>query len=156
MALCRQCLTKAEPRNGLCPTCGIVQDKKRGELSSDERKVRFHARTIRIIAMLHLIGAAMGIMMLPEFPAPAAISVLAAINLALAYGLVRYSFVAYKAATVYYFLIGMVNIVSIQHGGIHLGGIAFALIALYIVGNGTARAIFERRLPERPIPAARP
>ncbi len=36
----------------------------------------------------------------------------------------------------------MVNVVSIN-----LGGIALALAALYLVGNGTAKAIFERRLP---------
>ena len=67
---------------------------------------------------------------------------LVAINAALAFGLARYSYWACKAATVYYFLIGMVNVVSIN-----LGGIALVLAALYLVGNGTAKAIFERRLP---------
>jgi hypothetical protein len=89
----------------------------------------------------------MGIMMMPEFPVPAAIAALAVINIFLAYGLIHYSFVAYKAATVYYFLIGMVNVISIQKGAEHLGGIVLVLIALYLVGNGTAKAIFERRLP---------
>ena len=112
--------------------------------------MRFHAHGIRGVALCHLIVAAMAIMMLPELPAPAAIAALAVINLFLAYGLARYSLVAYKAATVYYFLMGMVNVISIQRGAIHLGGIAMALAALYFVGNGTAKAIFERRLPELP------
>jgi hypothetical protein len=148
MMRCNSCLTKAEPRNGLCPVCGIGQEKKVGNLSPDEKKVRFHARGIRTVAILHLIGGGMSILMMPEFPLPAAIAVLAVVNVALAYGLVRYSFIAYKAATVYYFLIGMVNVISIQHGTVHLGGIALALIALYLVGNGTSKAIFERRLPD--------
>ncbi len=142
MKQCKSCLAKAEPRNGLCPVCGIGQDKKKGALSPDERKVRFHARGIRVVAMLHLVGACMGIMMIPVFPAPLATAALVAINAALAFGLARYSYWAYKAATVYYFLIGMVNVVSIN-----LGGIALVLAALYLVGNGTAKAIFDRRLP---------
>lgn len=147
MTRCKSCLSKAEPRNGLCTVCGIAQDKKRAELSAAEKKIRFHARGIRLVAILHLIGAAMGIMMMPEFPAPGAMAVLAAINAALAYGLSRYSFVAYKGATVYYFLIGMVNIITIQQGPVHLVGIALALIALYLIGNGTSKSIFERMLP---------
>ncbi|MBT8041772.1 MAG: hypothetical protein KJN98_01235 [Pontiella sp.] len=113
-----------------------------------EKKVRRHARGIRFVAGFHLVIAALTILMLPEFPAPAALVILAALNLFLAYGLIRYSLLAYKAATVYYFLIGMVNVISIQHGVVHLGGIALVLIALYLVGNGTSKAIFERRLPE--------
>ena len=65
---------------------------------------------------------------------------LAAINLILAFGLSRYAFWAYRLATVYYFLIGIVNIISVQ-----LPGILLLLTLLYLVGNGTAKAIFERR-----------
>ncbi len=146
MKQCKSCLTKAEPRNGRCPVCGIEQDKKRAELTSDEKKIRFHARSIRLLAMLHLIGAAMIILVMPEFSVPAAIALLAVVNASLAYGLVRFSLLAYKAATAYYFLIGMVNVISIQHGVEHLGGIALALIALYLVGNSTSKAIFERNV----------
>ena len=42
----------------------------------------------------------------------------------------------------------MVNVISIQHGVVYLGGIVLALVAIYLVGNGTSKAIFERRLPE--------
>ncbi len=147
MKQCKSCLTKAEPRDGHCPVCGIEQDKKREALTSDEKKIRFHARGIRLLAMLHLIGAAMAILMMPEFSTPAAIAILAVVNASLAYSLVRFSLLAYKAATAYYFLIGMVNVISIQHGAEHLGGIALALIALYLVGNRTAKAIFDRSLP---------
>jgi hypothetical protein len=86
--------------------------------------------------------------MMPFFPAPYALAVLAAINLFIAFGLARFSLITYKVATAYYFLVGMVNIISIQHGIEHLGGIALALISLYIVGNKNAKAVFERRLPE--------
>lgn len=98
--------------------------------------------------MCHLIGAAAGLIMMLCFPAPIAMAILVTVNILLAFGLARYSLLAYKAATVYYFLIGMVNVISIQHGVVHLGGIALVLIALYLVGNGTSKAIFERRLPE--------
>ena len=74
--------------------------------------------------------------------------ILALINASIAFGLSRYSLWAYKGAVIYYFLIGMVNVISIQHGEIHALGILMALVALYLVGNGTAKAIFERRLPE--------
>ena len=148
MTRCKSCLTKAEPLNGLCPVCGIDQNKKYGLLDPGEKKVRFHARSIRIVAMFHLLLAAMAILVMPEFSAPLAIAIFAVINASIAYGLVRYSLVAYKAATVYYFLIGMVNVLSIQQGSAHLGGIALALVGLYLIGNGTSKAIFERRLPE--------
>jgi hypothetical protein len=143
MTRCKHCLEKADPGNEPCPVCGIVPDKRFGNLSPSEKKARFHARGIRIVAMLHLIGACTGLLMLPVFPAPGAMVVLATINLVLAFGLARYSFWAYKASTVYYFLIGMVNVVSVN-----LGGIGLALIALYLIGNATSKAIFERRLPE--------
>lgn len=146
MKRCKSCLTKAEPRNGCCPVCGIEPDKKRGLLTPAEKKVRFHARSIRLLAMLHLIGAAVGIRMMPEFPTPAALAILALINAALALGLARFSLLAYRAATTYYFLIGMVNVISIQHGAEHLGGIALALIALYLVGNSTSKSIFDRNV----------
>ncbi|VGO22355.1 hypothetical protein [Pontiella sulfatireligans] len=145
---CKHCLMKAEPRNGNCPACGIVPNKPKGDLSPGERRVRLHARGIRLMAMFHLVGAGAGLIMIPFFPAPLAMAVLAVVNLLLAFGLARYALPAYKAATVYYFLIGMVNVISIQHGAIHLGGIAMALLGLYLVGNSTAKAVFERRLPE--------
>ncbi|MEE9369035.1 MAG: hypothetical protein V3V05_09245 [Pontiella sp.] len=147
MTRCKSCLTTAEPLNGLCPVCGIVQETKHKELAPKEKKIRFHARCIRIVAMFHLLSAAMAILVMPEFPAPVPIIIFAVINAFIAYGLVRYSLISYKAATVYYFLIGMVNVLSIQRGSAHLGGVALALIGLYLVGNGTAKAIFERRLP---------
>lgn len=147
MKQCKSCLAKAEPQNGRCPVCGIDPDKKRGALSSLEKSVRLHARGIRLLAMLHLIGVAMMILWMPDLPAPFAIAILAAVNAFLAYGLSRFSLLAYKAAVTYYFLIGMVNVISIQHGPEHLGGIALALGALYLVGTRTAKAIFERTLP---------
>ena len=147
MTRCNSCLAKTEPLNGLCPVCGIEQNKKSGELSSTEKKVRFHARSIRFVAMVHLVGTAMLVMIMPEFPTPGAIAILAVINAFLAYGLVRYSIFAYKAATVFYFLMGMVGVISIQKGAIYLGWLVLALVALYLIGNGTSKAIFERNLP---------
>jgi len=148
MTRCRHCLTKAPPQDGLCPVCGLVPDKHFRALSSTEKRVWLHARGIRLAAMCHLIGALMGILMMPEFTVPLAIAMFALINLLLAYGLIRFSLLAYKLATVYYFLIGMVMVISIQQGIGPLFGIALALTALYLVGNRTAKAIFERRVSE--------
>ena len=148
MTRCRHCLSKAEKRNGLCFVCGIDPEKKKAELSPDEKKVRFHARGILLVAFCHLIGAVCGLILASQFPSPAPMILLALVNITLAVGLSRYSLLAYKGATIYYFLIGMVNVISIQAGAIHLAGIALALLGLYLVGNGTSKAIFERRLPE--------
>lgn len=148
MTRCKQCLTKAEPRDGLCPVCGIVQDKAGVELTPAEKKVRRHARGIRLVAMFHLVAAGTLAGMLPCNGYPAPMFILIAINLLLAFGLDRYSLLAYKAATVCYFLYGMVNVISIQRGAVHLGGIALMFLFLYLVGNGTSKAVFERGLPE--------
>ena len=148
MPRCKQCLTKAEAENGHCPVCGIVQDKKFGNLSPEERKNFFHARGIRFVAMVHLFGAGCGVILLPFFPVPFALVLLIIINILMSLGLDRYAHAAYKAATIYYFFLGMVSVISIQHGSVYLGGIAWALIALYLIGNGTSKAIFERRAKE--------
>ena len=148
MTRCRHCQSKAELRNGLCSVCGIDPEKKGTELSPEEKKVRFHAHGIRLVAMFHLIGAALAVLVMPEFDANFAIALLTVVNTLLAYGLVRYSLLAYKAATTFYFFMGMVGVISIQKGAIYIGWIALALIALYLIGNGTSKALFERNLPE--------
>lgn len=153
MKRCKSCLHKAEPENGICPVCGIGQDKKRGELSPDEKKVRHFARCILGVAAVHVLGFALCLYVLfvynPNADAeggfvfsPAILSALTFLNLILAYGLSRFAFWAYKVATAYYFLIGIVNIVSVQ-----IIGILIMLTLLYFIGNSTAKAIFERRFP---------
>ena len=143
MKRCRHCQTSEAPIDGLCPVCGIRQDKTKGDLSPDEKKVRHHARVIRIVAILHLIGVGLGVLIPFYYPVPiAAVTVLVVINLIMAVGLSRYAYWAYKMATVYYFLIGMVSVISVD-----IPGVLMILILLYAIGNGTAKAIFERRLP---------
>ena len=143
MIRCRHCLANEAPIDGLCPVCGIRRDKTKGDLSPDEKKTRYHARAIRIVAMLHLIGVGLGILIPFYYPVPnAAVAILIAINLIMSAGLSRYAYWAYKMATVYYFLIGMVSVISVD-----IPGVLIILLLLYAVGNGTAKAIFERRLP---------
>jgi len=149
MTRCRSCLTKSEPRKGLCPVCGIDPARKGRELSPAEKKVRFHAHGIRFAGLMHLVIAAIAVLVMPEFAPPLAIGIIAVTNSLLAYGLIRYSLIAYKVATVFYFFIGMVGVISIQRGAVYIGWIVLALVALYLVGNGTSKAIFERRLPEQ-------
>lgn len=145
---CKQCLTKAEPRDGLCPVCGVEQGKKFRALSPTEKKVRFHARGVRALGMFHVVAAGFSLLTLPYSPAPGPMAALAIINILLGFGLARFSLIIKKCAVTYYFLIGMVSVISIQHGSVYLGGIALCLVAIYLVGNGTARAIFERRVPD--------
>ncbi|MCF7817409.1 MAG: hypothetical protein K9M54_05960 [Kiritimatiellales bacterium] len=151
MKRCKSCLTKAESETGQCPVCGIRQDKKRNELSPAEKRVRYFARCILGVAAIHVVGLVLCLYVLlvlnpqaaakGEFVfAPAILATLAITNLILAIGLARYAFWAYKVATAYYFLLGIVNIVSVQ-----IAGILLMLILLYFIGNGTAKAIFERR-----------
>jgi len=152
MKRCKSCLTKSEAENGLCPVCGIQPDKKKSGLSPDEKKVRHFARCILGVAGLHVVGLGLCLYVLfvlnPKaatengfvFP-PALLSILSFLNLVLAYGLSRYAFWAYRVATAYYFLLGITNIISVQ-----IPGVLLMLILLYFVGNGTAKAIFERRI----------
>jgi len=143
MKQCKSCLARAESENGTCPVCGIKQDTPWRDLSSRQRHVRRAARNIRTVAMLHLLGAALGILMLPEFHEPTALLVLTAINAILAIGLIRFAFWAYRLAIAVYFLLGIVFIISVA-----IPWALVVLLLLYLVGNGTAKAIFERRAHE--------
>lgn len=148
---CNSCLAKAGTKNRVCSVCGIAPDKKGRDLSPREKRVRRFARAILGVAALHLVGFGLFLHVLlvlnPRAAhddgfvfSPAIVGALAAINLVLAFGLARYAFWAYRLATAYYFLIGIVNIVSVQ-----VVGILWMLILLYLIGNGTAKALFERR-----------
>jgi hypothetical protein len=138
---CRHCLAAEEPGAAGCPVCGIDRTLRKRDLSPQERKARVHARILRIIAMLHL-AAAGTLLIIPRcYPVPPAAAILlGGINLVIAFGLSRYAFWAYRAAVIFYFLIGMVNIISVN-----IPATLLILVLLYAVGNGTARAIFERR-----------
>jgi hypothetical protein len=128
--------------SGSCSACGIPLKKAKRDLSHAEKKIRLHARMIRVVAMLHLVGAGLLFIIPCCFPVPPAVAwILGCINLTLAIGLSRYALWAYRMATVFYFLTGMVHIVSVN-----IPGILLTLLLLYAVGNGTAKAIFDRRL----------
>lgn len=142
MTRCRHCLTPMTIDRDCCRVCGIKRATGKIHLSPDDRKVRRYARCVRVIAMLHLVGAAFAVMVATVIPGlTAAGGVLALINLMLAFGLSAYAYWAYTLSVVYYFLIGMVNIVSVN-----IPGILLILILLYAVGNGTSKSLFERRL----------
>ena len=143
MKQCKSCLTKAKSTDGLCPICGIEQEKVLAELSPPQKCIRRAARHIRLVAILHVLGGIIGIMMLPEFAEWWLITALIAISSILAVGLIRFSFWAYRGAIVIYFVLGMVNIVTVN-----VVGIAVMLLLLYLVGNGAAKAVFERRARE--------
>jgi len=72
-----------------------------------------------------------------------ALAAFAIVHFALAIGLIRYDYRAYKVAVVIYFALGIVNTITVN-----LLAIPVALLLLYVVGNRNAKAIFERRLPE--------
>jgi hypothetical protein len=146
MTRCKYCRASAPLRNDRCTVCGIMASEKPLVLSSTEKKVRFHARAIRLVAMLHLIAAAGALLLLSGFPEKIPLLILAGINAGLAIGLSRYSLWAYKGATILYFFIGMVGVISIQKGAVYLGWITLSLVALYLIGNGTSKSIFEREL----------
>jgi hypothetical protein len=82
-------------------------------------------------------------MALAEIRKPVVATVLLVVNLILAVGLVRYDFRAYRLAVVCYFGIGMVNVISVN-----LPAIPLILLLLYVIGNRTAKAVFERQLSE--------
>ena len=139
---CNHCRNRAETTEGPCPVCGLDPRSHLRDLGPAQRRVRRKARHIRLVAMVHLTLAGLGILMLPELPKPGAIVAISTVNLVLAIGLIRYALWGYKAAVVAYFLFGMASVVNINPVGM-----ATTLLLLYLVGNGTAKAIFERRLP---------
>jgi hypothetical protein len=141
MKRCKSCLTNTGPETGACPVCGIDPDKPRKDLTATERHVRRSVRNIRLVAMLHLIAAGIGIMALPEIQKPVVVALLSVLNVILAAGLIRYDFRAYRLAVVCYFGLGMVNVISVN-----LPAIPLILLLLYVIGNKTAKAAFERRL----------
>ena len=141
MMRCRSCLTKADTETGICPVCGIDQNKSRKALTAEEKAVRRAARNIRLTAMFHLILSGGLVLMTPMTDRKAAILVLALINLLLALGLIRFDHRGYRLAVICYFGYGMANIITVQ-----LLQIPVVLLLLYIVGNRSAKAIFERRL----------
>lgn len=143
MKQCRSCLARAEALTGMCPVCGINQDKRRKDLNKMDKRIRRAARNIRCVAMLHLIGGGTCIMLLPEVGMQMALAAFAIINFVLAIGLIHYDYRAYKIAVVAYFALGIVNIITVN-----LFAIPVVLLLLYVVGNRNAKAIFERRLPE--------
>lgn len=145
---CKHCLTQTHIEVSRCPVCGIIQNTALRDLSPAEKKVRLHARRIRLVAMIHLIGAGATLILMSCLPEKIPLLLLALINVIIAVGLSRYALWAYKGATVYYFFIGMVGVISIQKGGIYLLWVLVALTALYLVGNRTSKAIFDRDLPE--------
>lgn len=145
MTRCKHCKAKTDLIDNRCTYCGIDQDKSPKELTKQEKKIRLHAHGIRMVALAHIFFAGIMLFQMPEFSSAAIIAALVVINFSLAYGLLRYSLVAYKAAVVYYFVIGMVNTVSIQRGPEHLAGLLMCLLALYLIGNGISKSIFERR-----------
>ncbi|QBG48443.1 hypothetical protein EGM51_13945 [Verrucomicrobia bacterium S94] len=148
MTRCKHCKTKTDLIDNRCPCCGIEAGKNPADLTKAEKRVLFHALGIRAAAIAHVFAAGVILFQIPHFPSPAVIAVLVIINAGLAYGLLRFSLAAYRAAVVYYFMFGMVNVVSIQRGPEHLGGLLLCLLALYLIGNRTSKAIFERQLPE--------
>ncbi|MDZ8118027.1 hypothetical protein [Pontiella agarivorans] len=148
MTHCKHCKAKTEFIDNRCPYCGIEANKSRSNLTQDEKKARLHAHSIRLVAFAHFFAAGIILLQMSELPSPAVVAVLVIVNCALGYGLLRFSLMAYRAAVVYYFMFGMVNVVSIQRGPEHLSGLLICLFALYLVGNRNAKAIFERRPPE--------
>jgi len=145
MTRCKHCKAKTELIHNRCPYCGIEDGKPSKDLTPDEKKTRFYAHGIRIVAMAHIFAAAIVLFQMPEFSSRAVVALLVIVNFVLAYGLMRFSFIAYRAAVVYYFMFGMVNVVSIQRGPQHLAGLLICLLGLYLIGNRNSKAIFERR-----------
>lgn len=151
MKRCKNCLAKAEFEHDPCPVCGIEPNKKKSELSTLEAKTRRAARSIRGVALLHLILSIAGVGSLlvaraweqiPEhFMVQIAILLSCySILMITAFGLSQYRYWAYKTATAFYFLMGIMFTISIQ-----IPGILIVLMLLYFIGNGHAKALFERR-----------
>ncbi len=142
MKQCKSCLAKTNAVADICPVCGIDQHKARKDLTQREKGVRRAARNIRFVAMLHLIGAGICIMVLPEIEHRFALATFAIINFILAIGLIRYDRRAYKLAVVCYFALGIVNVITMN-----LMALPVVLLLIYVVGNKTAKAIFDRLHP---------
>jgi len=116
-----------------------------------EIKTRRAARNIRGVALLHLILSIAGIGSLlvakvweqPHEHLAVQMSIILScysILMITAFGLSQYRYWAYKTTTSFYFLMGIMFTISVQ-----IPGILIVLTLLYFIGNGRAKAIFERR-----------
>ena len=137
--------SKKRSAERFCPICRIDLNKPAGTWTKRERRIRFHFHAVRVVASIHLL-IAMGIPIYMSGYLPLlAISLFVIINLLIAILLHRFSLLGYRLAVTYYFLFGMVSTLTIQRGsGEQLLGIMLALIALYLIGNQTAKALFTR------------
>ncbi len=150
MKRCKSCLTKAEAKRDICPVCGINQEKKKNSLTALEAKVRRSARGIRGVALFHLALSLIGTTLLltayikGKTPSHFIVQMVILITyysilMITAFGLSHYRYWAYKTTTIFYFLIGIMFTISVQ-----IPGALMILVLLYLIGNGTAKAIFER------------
>jgi len=155
MKRCKSCLFKADVDDGICPVCGIDQAKSKKDLSKEQKRIRYAAIGIRSVAVLHLLGGVILLVILPSlllryasqgtYSASLILAVVYSfivgiVFLVLAFGLWKYAKWGYYAAAATYGIILFMNLISPNIG------LLVVILSAYCIGNRNARAIFNRSL----------
>lgn len=162
MKRCKSCLYKSDVADGVCPVCGIQQDKPKRALTPEEKRIRYAARGVRGVALLHTLGGC--ILLLSYLAAVAGIGetrpalsvgevlipVLGALLLVLSSGLRRFAKWSYYAALLFYAAVLIGNLFKPN------AGLLVLLLCAYYVGNTRALALFNRSLKPPTSGAGRP
>lgn len=147
---CKYCYQKIEAVNNRCSICTIEINKNIKNLSAKERQILYKARGIHLIAFTHLLIA----LLLPflffkaeDFNITESI-IISAINIIIWRLLSRFSLIGYRIAIGYYFVYGMVSVVTIQksHFGEQGIGILLCFLGMYGIGNNISKGLFTRSL----------
>ena len=154
---CKSCLFKADSDDGICPVCGIVQDKAAKDLTKEEKKIRSAARGIRAVSVLHVLCGIIMLVILPmmllakyshglwqpQYPAQllailAYYWILGPVLLVLSVGLKKYAKWAYYTTAGSYGIILAMNLIYPNFG------LLVVILCTYYIWNERARAIFNR------------
>ena len=151
MIRCPHCYQKVELLDGFCPVCTLHPNKTYRIMNKKERNIRSKIVGIYLTALTHLcIAIALPYLLLRESDwTTGAITGFGALHFLIFLLLSKFSLLGYRLAVVYYFAYGMVCVVTIQRSNFGEQGIGLILcfIALYLIGNQTAKSLFEKSLP---------
>ena len=151
MMRCPHCYQKVELLDGYCPVCTLHPTKTYKVMQKKERLIRSKIIGIYLTAFAHLsISITLPYLLQKESDwSNGAIAGFGILHLIIFILLSKFNLLGYRIAVAYYFAYGMVCVVTIQRSNFGEQGIGLILcfIALYLIGNQTAKSLFDRSLP---------
>ncbi len=150
MIRCKYSHQKIEPINNRCPICTIEIGKELKDFTQRERQIRSKIIGVYITAYTHLfIAIILPFLLITKAQwVPIGAIGFGILHLVIWFLLSRFSLIGYRIAVGYYFMYGMVSVVTIQRS--HFGeqgiGIILCFAGLYLIGNRISKGLFQRSL----------